>query len=317
MKKFKRLINSDNNNKHILKDTLIIIGNGFDRWQWLDTSYDAFRQYYLLHRDEIMKKLHIRKKEIRYSNKCIEEFSDVELIYGDPFHPSELGKLFWGDFESSLSKIDDQQLNLFFGKERSDLKEIKRSIKNAKIILTTAFCDWITSIEVNKQIPEYKFGDKCIVINFNYTDTLVKRFGISPSIEYHIHGQASDKSSIVFGHSSHPEYPMSALYEFGGRFRGAFFIDYLLYETDKHVQDHIQELAMFLALHSVMPENIKHVYVLGHSMSPVDIEYFQFLISISSTKPPVTDTSFDKDSTDNARFYVTNGLYCFSSRSYF
>ena len=90
MKKFKRLINSDNSNKCIPKDTLIIIGNGFDRWQELDTSYNAFRQYYLLHRDEIMKKLHIRKKEIRYSNKCIEEFSDVELIYGDPFHPSEL-----------------------------------------------------------------------------------------------------------------------------------------------------------------------------------------------------------------------------------
>ena len=314
MRKFKRLINSDNSNKRIQKDTLIIIGNGFDRWQGLDTSYNAFRQYYLLHRDEIMKKLHIRKKEIRYSNKSIEEFSDVELIYGDPFYPSELGELFWGNFESSLSKIDDQQLNLFFGKERSDLKEMKRSIKNAKRILTTAFCDWIISLEVNKQIPEYKFGDNCIVINFNYTDTLVKRFGISPSIEYHIHGQASDKSSIVFGHSSHPEYPMAELFEFGGRFRGAFFIDCLLYETDKHVQDHIQELAMFLALHAVMPEDIKHVYVLGHSMSPVDIEYFQFLISISSTKPPVADTSFDKDSTDPMQDFMSQMDYIVSHR---
>ncbi len=34
---------------------------------------------------------------------------------------------------------------------------------------------------------------------------------------------------------------------------------------------------MFLAMHGVMPEEIKNVYVLGHSMGMPDIEYFAFL----------------------------------------
>lgn len=304
----------DITNKHIQKDTLIIIGNGFDRWQGLDTSYSAFRKYYLLHRNEIMKKLHIKKRKVMYSNNHVEEFSDVELVYGDPFQPNELDELFWGNFESSLNKIDDQKLNMFFGKKRNELKEMSRSIKNAKKILTTAFCDWIASLEINKQDQKYKFGDNCIFINFNYTDTLVKRFEIDPCVEHHIHGESNDKASIVFGHSSHPEYPFMDLYKFGGRFRGAFFVDCLLYETDKHVRDHIQELIMFLALHNVMSEEIKHVYVLGHSMNPVDIEYFQFLINATCSQTIIEEEPPAQNNFDPIQDYVLQMDYVFSLR---
>lgn len=312
MKKSKN--GNDNTNKHIPKDTLIIIGNGFDRWQGLDTGYGDFQKYYLLHRDEIMKKLRIKKSKITYGDGSIKELSDVELIYGDPFSPKELSENFWWDFESSLSKVDDQQLNLFFGKKRGDLKNLERSINNAKKILTTAFCDWISSLKIKEQKPEYKFGDNCVFINFNYTDTLIKRFGISPHNEYHIHGQATDPSSIVFGHSSHPEYPMAELYRFGGRFRGAFFVDRLLYETDKHIQDNIQMLSLFLALHSVKPENIKHVYVLGHSMSPVDIEYFLFLIRATTSDNIIKSSSLGNDRADPLQDKMSQTEYILSLR---
>ena len=39
---------------------LIIIGNGFDRWQGLPTSYDNFKQYYSKNVLSISKKLGIR-----------------------------------------------------------------------------------------------------------------------------------------------------------------------------------------------------------------------------------------------------------------
>lgn len=51
----------DNNDLVAKIDTLIVIGNGFDRWQGLNTSYADFHRYYLEHRDEILKKLHIKK----------------------------------------------------------------------------------------------------------------------------------------------------------------------------------------------------------------------------------------------------------------
>ena len=34
-------------------DTLIIIGNGFDIWQGISTSYDDFEKYYIAHLPDI------------------------------------------------------------------------------------------------------------------------------------------------------------------------------------------------------------------------------------------------------------------------
>lgn len=45
-------------------DTLIIIGNGFDIWQGLHTSYGQFQNYYLEHREEILRKLKFKKYKV-------------------------------------------------------------------------------------------------------------------------------------------------------------------------------------------------------------------------------------------------------------
>lgn len=266
------------------KDTLVIIGNGFDRWQGLNTSYYNFRDYYLAHRDEILRKLRIRKKVIRNEDGSCIGISDVELIYGDPFQPKELDDGFWGTFETSLDKIDAERINLFFGKDRKGLREMKKSVQNANRILREAFCRWIATITIEEMDTGYQFGDNCLFINFNYTDTLLKRFGVRAEDELHIHGEANDKESIVVGHANHPQLPEEMLYRMGGRFRGLFFVEQILYETDKHVQDNIRLLCMFLAIKGTMPTDIKHVYVLGHSMSLPDIEYFAFLADATCTR---------------------------------
>lgn len=258
------------------KDTLVIIGNGFDLWQGCNTSYTEFQKDYLAHRDEILRKLHIKKHKYLDELGNSISLSDVELIYGDPFEPAELRGEFWGTFETSLADIDAERINMFFGKDFKGLKKMRRCVQNANWILREAFCSWIGTTQVAEGKEKYDFGDNCLFINFNYTDTLRKRFGVKEEDECHIHGEATDKRSIIFGHSSHPELPEEMLYEFGGRFRGLYFIEEILYMTDKHVEDHMQELCMFLAIHGVMPEAIKHVYVLGHSMSLPDIEYFIF-----------------------------------------
>lgn len=259
------------------KDTLVIIGNGFDIWQGLETGYTEFRKYYYTHRDEIMRRLRIRERRVKKENGETVRISDVELIYGNPFNPEELETEFWNSFEVSLDKIDSEQINLFFGKDRRGLREMNKSIRNANRILKEAFCGWISTIAINKGEAAYDFGDNCLFLNFNYTDTLIKRFNVKEPDEYHVHGEASDKASIIFGHASHPQMPEEVLYRMGGRFRGLYFIEKLLYETDKHVQDNIQLLCMFLAMHGCMAEDIKRVYVLGHSMGLPDLEYFAFL----------------------------------------
>lgn len=262
-------------------DTIVIIGNGFDRWLGLNTSYSDFHKYYLEHRDELVKKKHRMELE----DGSIEEFTDMELIYGDPLDPGELDDDFWNGFEQSLSHIDAERLNLFFGKEKSGLKKMNKSIKRAKKILTKAFCGWIQSISIEQRESEYDFGDNCLFINFNYTDTLHKCMGVKEEFEYHIHGEADDSESIIFGHNEHPQEPEEMLYQLGGRFRGLYYVDNILYETDKHCADNVQTLIMFLALHGVMKEEIKDIYVLGQSMSPVDLEYFTFLMDATKVEP--------------------------------
>lgn len=209
-------------------DTIIIIGNGFDRWQGLNTSYADFQTYYHEHLNEILKKLHIRKRKYISSDGTVKECSDVELIYGDPFDPGELDNEFWNNFESSLANIDTERINLFFGKERRNLKDMRRSIRNAKRILTEAFCGWIATISITEEDAGYCFGDNCVFINFNYTDTLQKRFGVNEMREIHIHGEATDKKSIVFGHNRHPQEPEPMLAKIGGRFFGLHLLDYTL-----------------------------------------------------------------------------------------
>lgn len=205
--------------------------------------------------------------------------SDVELIYGNPLEPEELDDGFWTTFEASLDKIDTERLNFFFGKDRKGLRKMNKSILNASRILKEAFSSWIATITIDDKESGYQFGDNCLFINFNYTDTLIKRFEVKEENEYHIHGEAVDKKSIVIGHATHPQLPEDALYQFGGRFRGLYFVEKILYETDKHVQDNIQCLCMFLAMHAAMAEEIKNVYVLGHSMGLPDMEYFAFLVN--------------------------------------
>lgn len=224
-----------------------------------------------------MRKLHIKMRKTMADGGEHICLSDVEVIYGDPFSPRELGDEFWGSFEASLENIDAERLNLFFGKDRKGLREMRKSIRNAKRILREAFCAWISTIAIDRRDSDYQFGDHCFFINFNYTDTLHKRFGIGAGNECHIHGEAADKASILFGHSAHPWLPEDALARLGGRFGGLYLLENLLYETDKHVADNIQMLCMDLAIHGVVCEQIRRVYVLGHSMSTSDLAYFEFL----------------------------------------
>ena len=84
---------------------LVIIGNGFDRWQHLPTSYDEFRKYYADHIDEAMDALGISPKTVVEPDGTTRTITPVELIYGDPFNPKKLPSEFFWSFETSLDKM--------------------------------------------------------------------------------------------------------------------------------------------------------------------------------------------------------------------
>lgn len=267
-------------------DTLILIGNGFDIWQGLDTSYASFEKYYEAHLDEVLARFHLKKRTLQDKDGNVVTdsegspvaYSDVELFYGDPFHPEKLPHEFWWDFETSMDKIDDQEINYFFG--RDGIKDIQKCADNAQKILKELFREWVMSVNISEKIPEHEFGDNVLFVNFNYTDTLLKRFGVREINEFHIHGSADQKESIIVGHATHPELPYEPLKNFKDkpRFKGLYYIEEFLYHADKHVEDNYMKLRIFCALHGVGIEEIKKIYVLGLGFGNADLSYIKHLI---------------------------------------
>lgn len=263
---------------------LFIIGNGFDRWQGLPTSYGQFKEYYKNNIHSIVKELRI-KTTVSKDGSLI---TPVEMIYGDIFNPSSLSEDFFWNFESSTALLDDQKIVTYFKKTNIGLYNLQETVREALEILQKAFGGWIQSIEIEARDPGVRFDDSCYFINFNYTDTLEKRFGVDECNDYHIHGVAYYPESIIFGHSTHPETAFSELMEqnFGHnidgkkskRLQGLYLIESALYDTDKHVQDNIDDLCEFMAFDGVHIEDITDIYVLGHSFGEPDYEYFEFLV---------------------------------------
>lgn len=267
---------------------LVLIGNGFDRWQGLSTSYEDFRRYYTDHAAEIMRRLGYEKLHTEKSSEKQYDITPVELIYGNPFNPSALQKEFFWTFENSIANLDDQLLNLYFGKNDKDLYHLQETVKQAQKILRIAFCDWIASIHVPKRTNPKYFSNDCYFVNFNYTDTLERCFGVSVNEIFHIHGSADKPESIIVGHSTHPELPFSELVDQrfihpkSQRLKGLYLIESALYETDKHIQDNIDNMCKIMVLDGLNIEEIENIYVLGHSFGVPDIEYFDFLVKVTT-----------------------------------
>lgn len=263
---------------------LFIIGNGFDRWQGLSTSYDQFKEYYRSNICAVVKELHI-KTTVNEAGALI---TPVEMIFGDIFSPKALPEEFFSNFESSTALLDDQNIINFFQKTNTGLYKLQETVRQAQDILQKMFGEWIQSVVIDSCNSGYRFDDSCYFINFNYTDTLEKRFGVAENSDYHIHGEANDPESIIFGHSTHPETAFQELMEqklvrtFDGkkskRLKGLYLIEDALYETDKHVQDNIDDLCEFMTLDGVHIEDITDIYVLGHSFAEPDYAYFEFLV---------------------------------------
>ena len=91
---------------------LFIIGNGFDRWQGLPTSYDHFKDYYRKNIREIVKDLSIKATTDNDGNLI----TPVEMIFGNISKPGSLYEDFFWNFENALALLDDQKLVNHFDK---------------------------------------------------------------------------------------------------------------------------------------------------------------------------------------------------------
>lgn len=255
---------------------LYIIGNGFDKSVGLDTSYKSLHNFYNQNKENYK----IRQHKILSDKGNAVSLNDIDIVYKCIDYLDD--ECFWSNFEDSLGKVDAFSINLYFGKRNKDIKRLKKTINNAKRVITDVFNDWVHSINLNNADKrKYKFASDSIFINFNYTRTLEEIYGIEEERVFHIHGDVSKKNSLLFGHNFHPQYPVASFEKLGGRFRGLVAIETLLYETDKHIPINICLLYLNFIANNIDSNQISDIYVIGKSVVGVDEEYFKFLLKFT------------------------------------
>lgn len=275
--------------------TLYIIGNGFDIHHKLDTRYQSFANYLAENNSEVF--------ELLLNYYGLPDITNPEL--------TDEEYALWSRFEEALADLDylsvlDDNSDLIARPGAKDFRdrdwhsyqiEMEEIIKN---LTTTLISDF------NKFILEVKYGsisddvlinleDDSHFLNFNYTKTLQEGYGIPEERITYIHNRADTKNcTLILGHGTDPanfdekeeELPQGLneeeLYEW--REQKADEYDYSYESAKQEILSYYTKA--FKNTASIIENNIvffsnlteiEKVIVLGHSISEVDLKYFEVL----------------------------------------
>ncbi|MES2514709.1 MAG: bacteriophage abortive infection AbiH family protein [Bacteroidota bacterium] len=237
---------------------LYIIGNGFDLFNQIKSRYWDFREYV----QETDKKL----------------FENIEKY----FDPESL----WSDFEQTLAdlntdKIVEEASNYLMSYSDENWRdsghhdyqyEVRERINLITEELRNKFVEWIGGLQINMPENILSLNRKSAFICFNYTATLERIYKISEHYILYIHNKYLDPTSkLILGHGKKikPNENMDPDEDIrvveGNKIIDQYFID-----TYKSTENIILENKAYF-------ENLtetEDVYVLGHSLSDVDLPYF-------------------------------------------
>lgn len=250
---------------------LYIIGNGFDLWHGVKSAFSNFRDY-VYQRDYLV-------------------YRDVDLYLGAGEE--------WGDLEVALGGLDSGNLlsdNECFLLSPGDPEwrdsanhdfqfEIERCVNHLSSELRTLFIDWLKQLNPPAPIHLLKSLDTSSqYLTFNYTKTLNTLYGVPDSSVLHIHGEISQPESVVLGHSWVPDRSLndrSDIADIDTRLMEAnSIIDSYFSKTFKPSMELLNANAAFFK----DLVGVTDVYILGHSMSPVDELYYEAIISTLNTE---------------------------------
>lgn len=263
---------------------LYIIGNGFDLYHQLKTRYTDFASYLEVQNQRILDDF----------NKYYYMDSNQEL---------------WANFEANLSNLDTElvldELSDYlpgsFGDDFQDRDRYAFQIEIEMLVdrLTTEMKSEFKNFIVNacnansNKINNIKFIANSKFISFNYSNTLEKIYKIAREDILYIHGSAFENDSIILGHGVEPSkftndlveaVPPEDLTEEELVMWRQEMSDKFDYEYELGVTEVNKYLAAsFKSSAEIIKENksyfaslqeIDTVVILGHSMSDVDMPYF-------------------------------------------
>jgi hypothetical protein len=240
--------------------TLYIIGNGFDLWHGLPTSYDDFYEYAKETLDEL--ESYFRLDTIKTGPWCDFESSlgtyDWSLFYGTHDHTDVTAECFKPSEAYGLQDELDEQTDIL----------VRR--------IEEQFNEWVDGIDVSAAPKLLQFDHDARFLTFNYTSTIQLVYGVDSNRVLHIHGRV-DRDRLIFGHGATIE-EEPELDENGDSNRTMFSdaesaAKYPFYDFQKPTDEVIgKNREYFESL-----GGITAIAVIGHSLSDVDLPYFEEL----------------------------------------
>lgn len=251
--------------------SLYIIGNGFDLWHDIPSGYEHFKEY------------------VRLRDRDLFQAVENYLPAGDD----------WWSLEAALAEIDVVNIiddNSHFMSSYSDddwsdsghhdfQYEVEQVVERLSTELRTRFGEWVRSLPIptpNTALKLLKRIDtNAAFLTFNYTSTLQSLYDVPDSHVLHIHGEARmPDSELILGHAWNPAQYKSLndrddINEIDTRLMEVHSIlDVHFLRTFKPSEHLIQQHRSFFD----DLDEVSSVYVLGHSLSDVDLPYFQVLL---------------------------------------
>ncbi|WP_291100789.1 MULTISPECIES: bacteriophage abortive infection AbiH family protein [unclassified Flavobacterium] len=274
---------------------LYIIGNGFDIHHKLDTRYQSFANYLAENNSEVY--------DLLLNYYGLPDITNPEL--------TDEEYALWSRFEQALADLDyltvlDDNSDLIARPGAEDFRdrdwhsyqiEMELIIKDLTTNLISDFNSFILEVEY-ENIPDdmlIELEDDSHFLNFNYTETLQESYGVPEERITYIHNKANeDNCMLILGHGTDPsnfiekeEEPPQGLSEeefYEWREQKADEYDYSYESAKQEILSYYT--TAFKNTASIIENNIdfftsimevEKVIVLGHSISEVDLKYFEIL----------------------------------------
>lgn len=264
---------------------LYIFGNGFDLMHNIPSGYNDFTNF--------LKTYHL------------DNYKEI----GDLFYPNKPEWL-WENFEDHLGhpQIINSVKKHLQSWETTNSVELYNLFDEYDSQMKNIFSSWVLSMieKINDIKPQIDLSKTDYYITFNYTSTLESVYDIPRSHILYIHGKVNDDTNpenLIIGHGvqekiisdkfedrkpkirtiANKKLKNNVEYEMVAEIISDEFCRFIQ-SIQKPVKDRINEKTVITFMENLRPENndITNIYVLGHSLSEVDIPYFKM---ISDTIP--------------------------------
>lgn len=275
-----------------MKNKLVIVGNGFDLAHGLKTTYRDFLNWYIVkafhsycgskNYTDCLVEFRDKYSGIQavIKNQNPKTFAEALTLMNNNYRIFNFKSIFFKELLDELSAGNwvDIELNYFrklkdtlFTRKESDVKSSARLLNEEFKFISQKLGEYMA--EVNRGISEspslfensrspvrdffsYEQKDNTLFLNFNYTETLERKYHIDNSQIIHIHGRALEleRNPIIFGYGDESDKDYQKIEDLGENFYLDHFKSFGYFKTQNY-----RNLLGFI------DSNRFDVAILGHS----------------------------------------------------